>query len=112
MEEEKKSVDIKENQLLQLDKEILTHLLKDRTTDRNIMWCTDNYKKYGPKYEPDQAISINLITSRTGNIIKPRVEKSKHDQQKGIRDKADVFTPSWVCNKQNNLIDNTCLKEN
>lgn len=29
MEEEKKSVDIKENQLLQLDKEILVHLLKD-----------------------------------------------------------------------------------
>lgn len=106
MEEDKKSVDIKENQLLQLDKEILVHLLKDRTTDRNIMWCTDNYKRHGSKYEHDQPIAINLITSRNGNIIKPRVEKSKQDQQKRIRDKAEVFTPSWVCNKQNNLVDN------
>ena len=106
MIEEKKSVDVKENQLLQIDKEILVHLLKDRSTDRNIMWCTDNYKKHGPKYEHHQSIAINLITSRNGNIIKPRVKKSKQEQQKRIRDKAEVFTPAWLCNKQNNLIDN------
>ncbi|WP_147635185.1 restriction endonuclease subunit M [Treponema pectinovorum] len=106
MEEGKKSVDIKENRLLQMDREILTHLLKDRTTDRNIMWCTNNYKKYGSQYEYNQPIAINLITSKHGNIIKPRVEKSKHDQIQRIRDKAEVFTPSWICNKQNNLIDN------
>ena len=106
MEEEKKSVDVRENRLLQMDREILVHLLKDRTTDRNIMWCTDNYKKYGSQYEYNQPIAIHLITSRHGNIIKPRVEKSRHDQQRRIRDKGEVFTPSWVCNKQNNLIDN------
>lgn len=110
MEEEKKLVDIKENQLMKLDKQILSHLLKDKTTDRNIMWCTDNYKKHGQKYEYDQAIAINLITSRNGNIIKPRVGKSKHEQKKRIKDKAEVFTPSWICNKQNNLIDNAWFK--
>jgi len=40
------------------------------------------------------------------SIIKPRVEKSKEEQQKRIRGKAEVFTPSWICNKQNNLVDN------
>lgn len=106
MEEDKESVDMKENQLLKLDKEILIHLLKDRTTGRNIMWCTDNYKEHGSEYGHDQPITIDLITSGNGNIIKPRVEKSRQDQQKRIRDKAEVFTPSWVCNKQNNLVDN------
>jgi len=106
IKEEKKSVDVRENQLLQMDREILVLLLKDRTTDRNIMWCTDNYKKYGSQYEYNQPIAIHLITSRHGNIIKPRVEKSRHDQQRRIRDKGEVFTPSWICNKQNNLIDN------
>ena len=98
--------DVKENQLLHLDKEILTQLLKDRTTDKNILWCTDNYKKYGPKYEKNQQITIDLITFNNGNVIKPRIEKNKQEQQQRIRDKAEVFTPSWVCNAQNNLIDN------
>ena len=98
--------DVKENQLLHLDKEILTQLLKDRTTGKNILWCTDNYKKYGPQYEKNQQITIDLITFNNGNVIKPRIEKNKQEQQQRIRDKAEVFTPSWVCNAQNNLIDN------
>ncbi len=105
MSEEKKSADIKENVLLKIDKELLAILLKDKSTDKNLIWATDNYKKYGSRYYPDQAICADLITSHNGSIIKPRVEKSKKDQQKRIRDKAEVFTPSWICNKQNNLID-------
>ena len=27
-------------------------------------------------------------------------------QQQRSREMAEVFTPSWICNKQNNLIDN------
>ena len=33
-------------------------------------------------------------------------KKSKDEQSSRVRNKAEVFTPSWVCNKQNNLIDN------
>ena len=33
-------------------------------------------------------------------------EKSKKEQQSRIKNKAEVFTPSWICNKQNNLVDN------
>lgn len=98
-------VDIKENDLLKIDKELLTILLKDKTTDKNIIWATDNYVKHGIHYEPDKPITVDLITSRNGNIIKPRIEKSKSEQQQRVRQKAEVFTPSWICNTQNNLID-------
>ena len=35
----------------------------------------------------------------------PRVLKDKQAQIGRTKDKAEVFTPSWVCNAQNNLID-------
>jgi len=33
------------------------------------------------------------------------VDKSKAEQEHRSRDKAEVFTPVWICNKQNNLVD-------
>ena len=38
-------------------------------------------------------------------MIRPRVKKDKELQLSRIRDMAEVFTPSWICNVQNNLID-------
>ena len=70
-----------------------------------IAFAMDNYSKYGELYSFDKEIKIELITSRHGGIIKPRVEKSKTEQQQRVRQKAEVFTPSWVCNLQNNQID-------
>ena len=35
----------------------------------------------------------------------PRVLKSRDTQTARSRDMAEVFTPSWICNAQNNLID-------
>ena len=37
--------------------------------------------------------------------LQPRVAKSEAEQSRRTRDKAEVFTPSWVCNEQNNLVD-------
>lgn len=99
------NVDIKENKILKIDSELLAILLKDKTTGKNILWATDNYRKYGEKYNADQQIKIDLITGHHGSIIRPRVAKSKTEQQQRIRQKAEVFTPSWVCNLQNNLVD-------
>ncbi len=39
-------------------------------------------------------------------MIKPRVLKTKEKQNNRTKGKAEVFTPSWVCNAQNNLVDN------
>lgn len=102
-----KTIDIKENKLLKIDSDLLSILLKDKTTGGNIIWATDNYSKYGSDYSSDKEIKIELITSRHGGIIKPRVEKSKEEQQRRVREKAEVFTPSWVCNMQNNLVDDS-----
>ena len=38
-------------------------------------------------------------------IIRPRAVKSREEQTQRAKDKAEVFTPSWICNAQNNLID-------
>ena len=100
-----KTIDIKENELLKIDPELLAILLKDKTTGKNIIWATDNYSKFGFSYATEKEIKIELITSHHGGIIKPRIEKSKTEQQQRVRQKAEVFTPSWICNMQNNKVD-------
>lgn len=106
-------VDIKENILFELDKDLLNILLKDRTSNNNLLWATDEYNYLGENYSISNQITAELITGINGEVIKPRIEKSKQEQAIRIRQKAEVFTPSWVCNAQNNLIDNAWFeKEN
>ena len=102
-------VDIKENRILDLSKEILEILLIDRTTGKNIIWATDNYKKNGKGYGEKDKITVEKITGYNGNVIKPRTKKSKTEQMHRTKDKAEVFTPSWICNNMNNLVDDSRL---
>ena len=99
-------IDIKENYIYKLDNELLEILLKDRSSKKNIIWATDNYAHKGFGYQFSDEITIMAITGHKGGVVKPRTEKSKKEQADRIRDKAEVFTPSWICNKQNNLVDN------
>ena len=103
---EKNRIDIKENFIFKLDNELLEILLKDRSSKKNIIWATDNYSHKGFGYQSSDEITVVTITGHNGSVIKPRTEKSQKEQITRIRDKAEVFTPSWVCNKQNNLVDN------
>jgi len=103
---DRNDIDIRENSIKEIDPKILSILLKDKTTKRNIIWATDEYQGYGTGYSFGDEITIPLITGERGTIIRPRVEKSKDEQSARAREKAEVFTPAWVCNKQNNLIDN------
>ena len=104
-------VDIKENILFELDKDLLNILLKDRTSNNNLLWATDEYNYLGENYSANKQITIELITDVNGEVIKPRVEKTKTEQALRIKQKAEVFTPSWVCNAQNNLIDNAWFEK-
>lgn len=88
-----------------LDPEILELLLKDCTTKKNIIWGTDNYASHGSHYESKAQIEFLAITGHRSRIIKPRVNKSKKEQITRTKQKAEIFTPSWVCNNQNNTID-------
>lgn len=99
-------IDIKENYIHKLNKELLSILLKDQTSGKNIIWATDNYSDRGFGYQDTDYITMESITGYHGNVIKPRSEKSKKEQADRVREKAEVFTPSWVCNKQNNIVDN------
>lgn len=103
-------VDIQENEILELSPELLNTLLKDHTlsTDEcqvNIFWATDSYAHRGKGYQYNDQISIASITGDNGNVIVPRAVKSRKEQQQRSREMAEVFTPSWICNKQNNLVD-------
>ena len=99
-------VDIKENRILALDSTLLNILLKDNSSGKNIIWATDDYTQYDETFTKDRQITVFSVTGKNGTIIKPRVEKTKKEQLTRVRDKAEVFTPSWICNKQNNLVDN------
>lgn len=56
-------------------------------------------------YSYIEQIRIELITGKKGNVIKPRVRKTKKEQKSRVKEKAEVFTSSWACNHQNNHID-------
>ncbi len=99
-------MDVKENYLYKLDNALLEILLKDRASKKNIIWATDNYAHKGFGYQSSDEISVIAITGHKGGVVKPRTERSQKEQTDRIRDKAEVVTPSWICNKQNNLVDN------
>lgn len=98
-------VDIREDDLLELSQEVLEALLRDHTTGKNIFWATHDYEALGSEYDYYSEILPHLITGEHGMVIRPRVLKSKENQTDRSKDMAEVFTPSWVCNAQNNLID-------
>ena len=77
---------------------LLDILLKDNTTKKNIIWATNDYKEFG--YEAEQEITTEQVS-----VIRTRHEKIREHQKNRTRDKAEIFTPSWLCNEQNNLID-------
>ena len=100
-------IDILENELIEKYPDILRILLRDQTTQKNIFWATDNYEHFGDSYRFNSEILPELITGEKGNVIMPRVHKDKILQLSRSKEMAEVFTPSWICNAQNNLVDNS-----
>ena len=98
-------VDINEEDITKIGKTLLECLLKDRTTRKNIIWATDDYLHLGNDYDAKSEITVPQITGVHSKVIQPRITKAKEHQANRTRDKAEVFTPSWVCNEQNNLVD-------
>lgn len=98
-------LDLDEQTLWQRNPMVLEALLADRTTGGNILWATDDYAERGMYFEADREITPALVTGVNAGVIRPRIAKSREAQLKRTKGKAEVFTPSWVCNCQNNLID-------
>lgn len=76
-------------------------LLQDHTTGRNIIWATDPPPELGVGFADEitmeQLDKIQLV---------PRVQKRLADQKKRTSKKAEVFTPTWVCEKMVDVAEN------
>lgn len=104
--------DILEDYILNISPDLFNTLLKDHTTSKaecqcNIFWATADYEHLGKGYEYKSPILPELITGNNGHVIMPRVLKRRELQRDRSREKAEVFTPSWICNVQNNVVDNS-----
>lgn len=109
------SRDVMEQALYDAHPDILKCLLKDYSYKNitksgkyyynNIRWNTSSYESLCSRIKSDSCISVESITGKNKNIIKPRVVKTIDEQKQRSQDSAEVFTPIWVCNLQNNLID-------
>ena len=98
-----REIDFNEKLVLIEHPDVLDILLSDKSSKKNIKWCTDNYLKAGI-HSSDYMMRESIIY-RKESLIRPRILKSQAEQKKRIKDMAEVFTPSWICNRQNNLID-------
>lgn len=106
------NIDIQENEIFKKNPNILSLLLKDKSTKQNIVWATDMYKNRSELYLPNKYITPKLITGRNKKVIRPRVLKSTTEKAKRTRKNAEVFTPPWICNIQNNLVDEQWFGQN
>ena len=84
---------------------ILSILLKDQTLSTptcasNISWGTNDYM-----HVASEKICVDHFVGNGMFAIRPRAFKHQTLQQSRAKNRAEVFTPSWICNAQNNLID-------
>ena len=92
-----------------IPRDVLAVLLADRTTGKNTLWMSDNYTRlesvFDAKMGMRDEIDADVISRPGSKIVRPRVDKSKAEQKERIQKKAEVFTPSWVCNNMINEFD-------
>ncbi|MDU2208488.1 MAG: Eco57I restriction-modification methylase domain-containing protein [Veillonella sp.] len=98
------TVDISEEGIANDSGTLLTILLKDRTTNKNIVWASPSYEGMGKPFCADQPIKKNLIIGPYDSIIQPRVEKNKRNQELRTRKRGEVFTPPWLVDKQVSIV--------
>ena len=79
---------------------LLKTLLKDTTTQRNIVWASQSYEGMGKSFCSDQPIRRSLLVGKHQSIIQPRVAKHVRKQEQRTRSSGEVFTPPWLVDKQ------------
>lgn len=84
---------------------VLSMLLRDRTTNKNIIWADSEYEALGKGYLGKDEITVASVTGLNSGVIKPRVAKERERQSRRTKSHAEVFTPTWLCNLMNGHID-------
>lgn len=77
----------------------------------HIVWATDDYSANGDGFRAQDHITIERITKSYGELIQPRAVKRADIQKQRTQQMAEVFTPAWVCNVQNNLADDAWFRD-
>ena len=98
------------------DLQLLELLLKDQSlsspeSNSYISWATDDYSVTDADKTGDNSpFSFNAqitpeLVSHHQDLIQPRIKKHPSMQTSRSKNRAEVFTPAWICNAQNNLVD-------
>ena len=102
------NVDYQDN-LISIDlpaiRSVLSILLQDKTTKHNIIWATNSYSSHGEGFNERDEMTIPKLEELADMELQPRVYKSLEAQRQRTKSKAEVFTPSWICNLMNNSVD-------
>ncbi|WP_105207750.1 Eco57I restriction-modification methylase domain-containing protein [Streptococcus suis] len=99
------TIDISEETLARESSGLLRTLLKDRTTNKSIVWATHSYELLGKGFGAYDRITPSKVTGAYANLIQPRSEKSKYEQKDRTKVRAEVFTPTWLVKKQVDAVD-------
>lgn len=99
------TIDISEESLARESSGLLRTLLKDRTTNKSIVWATHSYELLGKGFGVYDRITPSKVTGPYANLIQPRSEKSKYEQKDRTKVRAEVFTPTWLVKKQIEAVD-------
>ena len=102
-------IDIREN-ILRSKGRVLDILLTDQTKStkrntHNIIWATDSYQYLNKRdYAPNKPILKEQITGLNGKRIQPRASKSREEQSRRTKVKAEVFTPLRIVGEMNKAV--------
>lgn len=88
---------------------VLSALLRDRSQPNStgsIIWATGAYANHGVGYAGSDMMTVETVRHLVsiGELV-PRCEKDADTQRRRTADKAEVFTPSWLCNDMINGIE-------
>ncbi len=95
------TIDISEEKIARESSALLKILLKDRTTNKSIVWATRSYELLGKGFTNKDHVTPSRITGDYASLIQPRSEKSKTEQKDRTKIRAEVFTPTWLVKLQN-----------
>ena len=110
-----KTSDILEQDIFDKSSELLDCLLIDRTKTtarkvHNIIWANDNYENLGKGYSATAEMTSEAVRAQNSRLIRPRALKEKDLQKKRTKEHAEVFTPSWIVDKQVSACEESCKK--
>ncbi len=91
---------------------LLEPLLRDKTTNGNILWATDAYADHGAGYCAGEEIRTVRITGEKSDLIKTRARRAMEQQTERTRQHAEVFTPLWIVKTMNDVADQRWFNRN